>query len=310
MATSNMPQNHCIFWRSESTLGFLLAVSFVMLLATSQNAMSMQTGGGIEVTSVILKLVADVDIPAREHGVLDSMLVTPNQQVTAGQVLAQINDDDHSMNLRKAKLELEIATSIASSDIQIRIAQEELRVAQLNLNRGEGSRERFSASLSASELDQLKLTATRAKLKLETAQLEMKNAKLKQQLVESEVKQAESVIARHKIISPLEGVVAAVQRDAGEWVEPGDVVLRVIGLSRLRAEGFVKANLISRDLLNADVQMFTVTSGGKERKFSGKVSFVSDEIDPVNQQILVWAEIENSDLRLRPGDRGRMVITK
>ena len=42
----------------------------------------------------------------------------------------------------------------------------------------------------------------------------------------------------------------------------------------------------------------------------GTVKFVADEIDPVNQQKRIWAEIENADFKLQPGDRGRMVIAK
>jgi multidrug efflux pump subunit AcrA (membrane-fusion protein) len=108
----------------------------------------------------------------------------------------------------------------------------------------------------------------------------------------------------------LDGVVASVARDAGEWVEPGDVVLRVIGITRLRAEGFINANLISPKSIGSPVRMFTASADGQEKSFSGKISFISDEIDPVNQQVNIWAEIDNRELVLRPGDRGRLVISK
>ncbi|MFT5299625.1 MAG: RND family efflux transporter MFP subunit [Mariniblastus sp.] len=288
----------------------ILMTLFLVGFATSRNADAQQSERGVEVPSVILKLVSDVDIPAREQGVIESILVIPNQRVQAGQELATINDEHRAMDLRKAQLELEVATSIANSDIQLRFAQEELNVAQLDLSRGEDSRKRFGGSLSDSELDQLGLEVARAKLKLETVQLESKNASIQQMLVENQVKQVEAVIARHKIISPLDGVVASVARDAGEWVEPGDTVLRVIGISRMRAEGFIDANLVSASSAGSPVKMFTVSPDGQEKSFSGKISFISDEIDPVNQQVNFWAEIDNRELRLRPGDRGRLVILK
>ena len=288
----------------------ILMALFFAGCAITQNADAQQPERGVEISSVILKLVSDVDIPAQEQGVIESILVIPNQHVQAGQELASINDEDKAMNLRKTQLELEVATSIAESDIQIRVAQEELNVAQLDLSRGEDSRKRFAGSLSDSELDQLRLTVARAELKLETVQLESKNASIQQKLVENQVKMAEALIARHKIISPLDGVVASVARDAGEWVEPGDVVLRVIGISRLRAEGFIDANLISPKSTGTPVKMITVSPNGQEKSFSGKISYISDEIDPVNQQIHIWAEIDNHELMLRPGDRGRLLILK
>ena len=43
-------------------------------------------------------------------------------------------------------------------------------------------------------------------------------------------------------------------------------------------------------------------------KFPGKVVFLSPEIAPVNSQISIWVEIDNADLRLRPGMRAKMTI--
>ena len=40
----------------------------------------------------------------------------------------------------------------------------------------------------------------------------------------------------------------------------------------------------------------------------GKIVFVSPEIDPVNAQVRVWAEVENPDLSLRPGLQAEMII--
>jgi len=43
-------------------------------------------------------------------------------------------------------------------------------------------------------------------------------------------------------------------------------------------------------------------------EFPGTVVFLSPEIDPVNSQISIWVEIDNEDLRLRPGMRAKMTI--
>jgi multidrug efflux pump subunit AcrA (membrane-fusion protein) len=42
--------------------------------------------------------------------------------------------------------------------------------------------------------------------------------------------------------------------------------------------------------------------------FKGKVVFVSPEINPVNGQARVWAEIDNASGLLRPGLRPQMKI--
>jgi macrolide-specific efflux system membrane fusion protein len=40
----------------------------------------------------------------------------------------------------------------------------------------------------------------------------------------------------------------------------------------------------------------------------GALRFVSPEIDPVTHQVRVWAEIDNRQLRLRPGQQGQLLI--
>ena len=51
----------------------------------------------------------------------------------------------------------------------------------------------------------------------------------------------------------------------------------------------------------------TEQAAGAER-FTGQVVFVHPEVDPVNGQIRVWAEIVNRDALLFPGDRGLLTF--
>ena len=43
-------------------------------------------------------------------------------------------------------------------------------------------------------------------------------------------------------------------------------------------------------------------------EFDGEVVFVSPEVNPVNGQVRVWAEVVNRDNRLRPGLQGTLTI--
>jgi multidrug efflux pump subunit AcrA (membrane-fusion protein) len=42
--------------------------------------------------------------------------------------------------------------------------------------------------------------------------------------------------------------------------------------------------------------------------FPGKIVFLDPEIDPVNAQVRIWAEVENTGLQLRPGMRASMKL--
>jgi multidrug efflux pump subunit AcrA (membrane-fusion protein) len=43
-------------------------------------------------------------------------------------------------------------------------------------------------------------------------------------------------------------------------------------------------------------------------EFPGKIVFVSPEINPVNGQVRIWAEVDNKDGILKPGLRTRMTL--
>jgi multidrug efflux pump subunit AcrA (membrane-fusion protein) len=103
-------------------------------------------------------------------------------------------------------------------------------------------------------------------------------------------------------------VIVSVAKHRGEWVKPGDTVARILRLDRLKAEGFLKVEHLTRDLNGCPVKLVVDLPGAPGREFAGKVTFLHPEIDPVNAQIRVWAEILNEDLRLRPGMRAKMIL--
>jgi macrolide-specific efflux system membrane fusion protein len=103
-------------------------------------------------------------------------------------------------------------------------------------------------------------------------------------------------------------MVVQVNRRRGEWVEPGEMVVRILRLDRLRAEGFLKARYLSGDVEDWRVTLTVDLPGRPAAELPGEVVFVSPEIDPVNSQVSIWVEVDNEDLRLRPGMRAKMTI--
>jgi len=56
------------------------------------------------------------------------------------------------------------------------------------------------------------------------------------------------------------------------------------------------------------VRLKIVGTENKPMEFAGHIVFVNPEIDPLNSQVRVWAEVENPDLKLRPGMQAALVI--
>jgi macrolide-specific efflux system membrane fusion protein len=104
--------------------------------------------------------------------------------------------------------------------------------------------------------------------------------------------------------------VVQIFRRKGEWVEPGDKVVRVLRIDRLRAEGFIAARDLQRDLHGAAATVTVALPGKGQVEVRGKIVFVSPEIDAVTQQVLVWAEVDNPapQFVLRPGMKAAMAV--
>jgi len=192
--------------------------------------------------------------------------------------------------------------------VNIRFAKKSAEVAKAELRRSMESYKIYPKSISDSEMDRLRLVVQRAELEVEQAEYEFEIAELAWRIKENEYQAAEEKVRRRKINAPLSGVVVDVHRRAGEWVELGETVLRVLRIDRLRAEGFLRAEDVRGDLVGAPVRLRVDLPEKAGAEFPGKIVFLSPEIDPVNAQIRVWAEVDNRGLKLHPGMRAKIIV--
>lgn len=263
----------------------------------------------LRIDSVLVSLMEQVEVPAREEGQLNQMLVKEGTTVEKGETLAQIEDSESQLLLKQANLEYQVSRAKAENDINIRFARKSHEVAVAELRRAEESIKKYPKSISKTELDRLKLTAEKAELEIEQAAEEAKTSELEARLKENAMSIASLAVQKRKVIAPISGMVVQIMTKNGEWVRPGETVLRLLKLDRLRAEGLVNASrLQGRNLKNRPVLLIVNPGTKQEIEFRGKIAFVSPEINPVNNQTRVWAEIENPDLKLKPGMRASLII--
>jgi RND family efflux transporter MFP subunit len=282
-------------------------VSVVALLILAACAPALATDD-VQINSVLVKLSEQVEVPARVAGVLQKISVREGDMVTEAAPIAQIEDADARLEKRRAQIELDGASKQADSDVKVRYAKKSLEVAEAELRRALDSQKRLAQSVSESELDRLRLLAQKSSLEIEQANLELELAHSERDLKENDLQVAEHDIAQRRVTAPLAGFVAQINRHAGEWVQPGQTILRILRLDRLRAEGLVSSQAIATNIKGRKVTL-TVELDGRKVEFPGEVVFVSPEIDPVNGQVRIWAEIDNADLQLRPGLHGSITIS-
>jgi len=287
-----------------------LACCCMCLAAVTLAADPQDRAADIEVPSMLLRLIEQADVPAREAGILAGIHVVEGQMVEEGAAVAQIDDAQARLVEEHALAELEIARANAANTVNIRFAKKSVEVAQAELRRSTESNERYPKSISESEMDRLRLTVEKAQLEVEQSEHEFGIAGFTLQVKENDYRGAQQKVEQHKITAPLAGVVVQVQRHRGEWVKPGDVVVRILRLDRLRVEGFLATEHWSDDLQGRPVRVLVDLPETPGAEFPGKIVFVDPEIDPLNAQVRVWAEVENSGLRLRPGMKARLIIER
>lgn len=287
----------------------LRLVCALVLAAPGAGDAPLRPANAVEVPAMLIKLIEQVVVPAREAGVLAAVSVREGEMVQEGQVLAQIEDTEARILQERTRIELEIARLNAQNDVNTRFAKKSVEVARAELRRSAESNQRYPKSISESEMDRLRLLVDKSALEVEQADHEFKVAGFTSKIKENEHLAAQEKLRRHQILAPLAGVVVEVSKHRGEWVNPGDRVVRILRLDRLRAEGFLKAQHLVPKLEDRDVKLSVDLPGQPGAELPAKVVFVDPEIDPVNSQVRIWAEVENRDLRLRPGMRATMTLT-
>ncbi len=267
-----------------------------------------QSQPAIDVEGVVVTVIEQVEVPARERGTITKLVVEEGGLVVESQILAQIDDRDAQLAKKRAEIELMTAEARLKNNVKTRLAQKAFELAETELQRGKKSRKLFEDSITDEELERRVLAVDKARLEIEQARHEHELAQLQKKFSENESEIATRNIELRQIAAPIAGMIVKMNRRRGEWVEPGQTVVRILRIDRLRAEGFLNESQLTADLTGRPVRLVAKLPVGKTLELPGVLRFVSPEINPVDGRIRVWAEIENKDLKLRPGMRASMTI--
>lgn len=285
--------------------GFKASLIVAALAAVETIAHS---GEMLRIDSAVLELIEQSDVPARDPGVIETISAKEGDVVKRGDTLARLDASETELDVAHARLEWSIAQQEAKNDVDVRFARKSLEVAEAELQRALDSVEDYPKSVSATELDRLKLTVERTRLEIEQAQHVLNVAEITAALKGTAFEAAKQKLDRQTIRAPIDGVVVQVYRHNGEWVEPGRQVVRILRMDRLRAVGFVDAAQLDAAPIGSAVELLIKSGEKAAETFSGTLVYVSPEVDPVNDQVRVWAEVDNPEMQLKPGMRGAMIV--
>lgn len=262
----------------------------------------------IEVASSILTVSETVKIPAPEAGVLRELVVHEGMQLSQGAAIGEVDAREQQLSAEVIKQDLAIAKSESESDVRVRLAAKENKVAEAELTRATSINAELPNTVSTKEVERLRLTMEKSELEIEFANFERDLLAAKLGRIEADLRLAKHKVEKMRVTSPIAGVVAELYRRAGEWVDAGEPIARLVRVDQLRVEGFVGIDDAIAGLINRRVVVEALLPSGETLQAKGRVVFVSPEAEPVDAKVRFWAEVDNSAMRLRPGLTARVTI--
>jgi multidrug resistance efflux pump len=258
--------------------------------ATNQQA-PLPAGAVIQLQGTLqARNVVTVDVPV--DGVLDEFVVKPGDEVFEGQILGSIKNDVLVENEKEAALDLErLKTRLSTLESQLlTVRLEESRQAadasratserqraerahqrQLMLHReGATPRKTFEAAQAAFETaraEEESLLALASSLRDRMTQIAKDIDVAKKQVAESEAEydQAKAGLAAAQLLSPSDGVIMSIQKQAGEEVIAGmeGLIQVAVDLTMMEAVIDIEPALVPRMPAGtpAEIHVAEITGG-------------------------------------------------
>lgn len=190
---------------------------------------------------------AQVNITAATSARVEAVLVSEGDRVAAEDLLLTLDDSRQQLAVRQARSSLDAAILARQA-------------AQSDADRAEA----LGASIPAKAREDAELALQRAEKEVErlTAALE----------------QAQDGLSDFQITAPFGGKILTRSVDAGDMVDPAQVLMRLADLDPVHVEVEVDETYaaVLRTGQSADLQLT-----GREDVLAGQVAFIADEVDPV-----------------------------
>ncbi|HQU42926.1 MAG: hypothetical protein B7Z73_09405 [Planctomycetia bacterium 21-64-5] len=271
-----------------------------------------RAAGQFEVENAIVTFIDEIDVAAQEPGLLTEVKVREGAEVKADDQMAQINDSKAQVAKKVAQAEHEVALAEATNDISVRYADKAQEVAHFDFEAHRDANKQAPGSTPKAEMMKLLLQWQKGMLEVDKAQLELDVAKLTAKVKEASVEAADDDIHRRRVLSPIDAVVIEVYRHVGEWVNPGDRIVRLVRMKTLRVEGMLRlADVAPTHVKDRPVTVNVTLTGNRSVEFKGQIVFVAPELQP-GDKYRVIAEVENREEHgiwlLMPGMKPAMKV--
>ena len=252
-----------------------------------------------------VEIIHQVDVPARDAGVLNLLDVMEGQNVEKGALLGSIDKEDAELAVKIATAEYNAARKTAENTISIQYAIKSYDVARADYDASLEANRKAPGTVTEQQMRSQKLQAERSVMQAEMARHEYEVAQLDALAKYANYERAKAAIDRRDIVSPLNGVIVKKYKHEGDWVQPGETVLQIIQMDRLWVEGNIDATKYARhEVIGRPVKISVDLTGGGTEVLTGKVVFASPIV--VSDEYKIRAEVQN---RKAPGNSNQWLLS-
>lgn len=306
-------------------LAVIILASYLFLHRKPADSDSLKVSGTIEVTSVALSF--------KIGGRITERLVEEGQIVSAGQLIARLEDDElkHERDGRAAE---EAASRAQVADLEAGSRREEIAQGEAALARIRADAKRLSQDAQRAEalferevIARNELDAARAARDSSTAAVHeaeqhlkllrsgprpdaLRQARARVEGASAGRALAETRLTQSILNSPLSGLVLAKHAEPGEMLAPGAPVVTIGKLDQVWLRAYIPESELGRVKVGQTARVSVDSWPG--RSFDGKISFISPEAEftPKNVQTakervkLVYRikiTLDNPKMELKPG---------
>ena len=259
-----------------------------------------------------LEFIDEPVLAAAEAGIIE--IVKPEgEELQEGDTVAATDATDAELQREASYFQLQATLKEIESEVRLLYAEKNHLVAKAAYRQVLEANNRQPRAISQAELDRRKFEEEAAELQIKNEIHDRAVAKITAMAEEAAYKRATEAVKRHKIRSPINGMVTERFKKPGEFVQAGEQVVRVARLDRLRATAAFQFADMPRS--QAKGRMVTITIPiGKDaagnnvvRTVNGTISYVPPDVMS-DDTYTVWVEIDNPNGEFLPGMNGQMTL--
>lgn len=234
--------------------------------------------------SAFIEPYRDIDVASSEMGSLVFLNVKEGDRVTRGQVLGGLDESVLQAALEVAKKAKDSRGRLNSAQAELSLQVDRFEKISQLMQRRHASPEELARAEAQLQVAQAQVLGVQEELDVKAAECDRIEAQLKQK----------------RIVSPIDGVVTRIFKDAGEFLSASDpIVVKVVQLDVLLVEFPVPA-LAARDFKAG--QTVPLRTASAETPVSGTIEYVSPTTDAQSNTTRVRVRIENRNMQCHSGD--------